>query len=220
MALVNPNGSPISGYTPTITPNNETISLKDLPAGTYYAKVSGNSGATNNYQLYLDAPTNSTPTQNLNNWTILVYMTGSDLSEYAFKSINEMEMATSQFPGGVNFAVLWDQSSLGTTYATGTNPKWGTTGRAIIQADTDENNIATTFDTSIGEQNTGDPASLVNFINWAKTAAPAKNWALVLWDHGNGDLGGFNLDNEGNRIMQINSILMNSNPHCKPLELT
>jgi Ca2+-binding RTX toxin-like protein len=181
------------------TTGNETISLNGLTADTYYVKVVGkDSTITNNYQLHLDVPI-ETPVLQPNDWTILVYMTGSDLSEYAFQDINEMEFAASLLPSNVNFAALWDQSSLGQTYPTGANAAWGTTGRAIIQADTNEKAIATTFDTSIGEKNTGDANSLVDFVNWTKTAAPAKKYALVLWDHGGGDLGGFNIDNEGNR---------------------
>jgi hypothetical protein len=40
--------------------------------------------------------------------------------------------------------------------------------------------------TSIGEANMGDPATLVNFVQWATATYPADHYALVLWDHGNG----------------------------------
>jgi hypothetical protein len=178
--------------------DSERISLQGLAAGTYYAKVLGNGSATNRYQLSIDAPTN--PATSQNEWTILVYMTGSDLQKPAFDSINEMEAASTLLPSNVNFAVLWDQSSTDPSkiYATGTQTPWGTAGRAIIQADTNPDRIATTFDTSLGELDTGDPQNVINFVNWAKTAAPAKKYALVLWNHGGGDLNGFNLDNEGN----------------------
>jgi Ca2+-binding RTX toxin-like protein len=178
------------------TSNNETITLDGLAAGTYYAKVLGNGTATNRYQLYLDAPTDASKTKD--EWTIFVYMTGSDLSESAFRDINEMELAASRLPSNVNIAVLWDQSSLQKTYATGTNLPWGDTGWAIIRPDTDADKIATTF-TRIGEKNTGDPNTLSTFLNTAKLAAPANNYGLILWDHGGGDIGGFNVDNEGNR---------------------
>ena len=181
------------------TSNNETISLEDLPPDTYFIKVLGKGSATNNYQLYLDTPIETNALEQ-NDWTILVYMTASDLQKSAFDDINEMEFAASFFPSNVNFAVFWDQSSFDPNqqFATGTQAKWGTAGRAIIQADTDPESVATTFDISIGEKNTGDLNTLVEFIDWAKTAAPAENYALILWDHGGGDLGGFNVDNEGN----------------------
>ena len=40
--------------------------------------------------------------------------------------------------------------------------------------------------TSIGEQNMGDPATLVDFVQWATTTYPANHYALILWDHGSG----------------------------------
>ncbi|TRV50784.1 MAG: hypothetical protein EWV53_14205 [Microcystis panniformis Mp_MB_F_20051200_S9] len=177
------------------TTDNETITLDGLTAGTYYAKVFGN-GATvaNGYQLYIDAPTEAVQTRD--EWTIFVYMTGSDLAQSAFNDINEMELAAASLPSNVNIVVLWDQSSLSTTYATGTNSAWGDTGWAVIRPDTDKDRVATTF-TLLGERNTGDPNTLVEFLNIAKTAAPANKYGLILWNHGNGELGGFNVDNEG-----------------------
>jgi len=40
--------------------------------------------------------------------------------------------------------------------------------------------------TMLGEINTGDPASLVDFVHWAYTRYPAKRNALVIWSHGSG----------------------------------
>ena len=36
------------------------------------------------------------------------------------------------------------------------------------------------------ETNTGDPAALISFINWAGKQYEAKHYALVLWNHGSG----------------------------------
>jgi clostripain len=179
------------------TTNNETITLDGLAAGTYYAKIFGNSATVaNGYQLYLDVPTEVATTKD--EWTIFVYMTGSDLAESAFNDINQMEYAASLLPSNVNIVVLWDQSSLSTKYATGTNAAWGDTGWAVIRPDTDKDKIATTF-TLLGEKNTGDPNTLVEFLNTAKAAAPANKYGLIMWNHGGGEIGGFNIDNEGNR---------------------
>lgn len=83
------------------------------------------------------------------------------------------------------------------------------TGVSIIRPDSDStvitsnfqgfdgNSIVPTFDLSL-DANTGDPKTLENFIKWAKDASPANNYGLILWDHGSGDLEGFNVDNEGN----------------------
>ncbi|MCA2624882.1 MAG: pre-peptidase C-terminal domain-containing protein, partial [Microcystis sp. M20BS1] len=175
------------------TNNRETLSLAGEAAGTYYARVIGNSNATNNYQFYIDAPTNAASTKN--EWTIFVYMTGSDLAESAFNDINEMELAAASLPSNVKIAVFWDQTA-NRPYATANQSAWGTAGWAILQPDTDLKRVATPF-TLLGEKNSGDPATLTEFINLAKSAAPANNYGLILWNHGNGELGGFNVDNEG-----------------------
>ena len=123
------------------TTNTESISLKDLNPGTYYAKVYGNNNATNSYQLYLNAPVNSNTGQPQNDWTVMVYMTASDLAKYALADINEMEYASSLFPNTVKFSVLWDQSSSQQTYSTPGNSTWGDTGRAIIRPDNNNPNL-------------------------------------------------------------------------------
>ncbi|GAG81563.1 unnamed protein product [marine sediment metagenome] len=54
--------------------------------------------------------------------------------------------------------------------------------------------VRTRFDL-LGEKNTGDPNTLVDFVTWSKELAPADNYGLILWDHGAG-LGGANFDDE------------------------
>jgi hypothetical protein len=70
---------------------------------------------------------------------------------------------------------------------------WGDSGYAIIQPDTDKEVVRTTF-VKQGEKNSGDPATLKAFISWAKGSAPAQKYALILWDHGGGELDGSNFD--------------------------
>ena len=195
--------------------NVERVSLAGRPAGTYYLKVYGYNGAANpsyslrfNHGIVLDQPV-SLPYQGApiqpppvvppvgaaGAWTIAVYMTSTDLSSFAFADINEMEYAVSRFAPGAKIVVFWDQWSRG-SYATGggTQAAWGTAGRAVIAADTNANQIATTFDI-VGERNTGDPAVLREFLTWTMTVAPASQYGVVMWDHGGG-LSGVNFDDE------------------------
>src|SRR5207253_691685 len=90
--------------------DNQTISLEGLDAGTYYAHVFGAAGATNSYSLALNMSA-SRSLVDVNAWTIMVYMTASNLEEYAFADINEMEDAASRLPGNVSIVVYWDQSA-------------------------------------------------------------------------------------------------------------
>jgi hypothetical protein len=38
----------------------------------------------------------------------------------------------------------------------------------------------------LGNQNTGDPQSLIDFVSWVAANYPAERYALVLWNHGQG----------------------------------
>lgn len=182
--------------------NSETISMSGLPAGTYYVQAFGYSGAKNpSYSLTITPPAaaptpNPTPTTDA--WTIFVYMTASDLHEFANQDINEMEKAAASLPSSVNIVVLWDQSSTLTKYATGNGSQaaWGTTGRAVIQADTNMSRVATTFDI-IGEKNTGSATTLKDFLTWGAGVAPAQNYSLIMWNHGAGIYGSNYDDSDG-----------------------
>ncbi|MCS7046816.1 MAG: clostripain-related cysteine peptidase, partial [Gemmataceae bacterium] len=195
LALLNAAGTNVLRTPATAQTGNEIISLDGLTAGTYLVRVEGAAGTVQNrYTLYVDAPLQTN--QATDDWTILVYITASDLAPFAFEDINEMERAAAVLPGTVNIAVLYDQSANHQRFATGggTQAAWGTTGRGIIRPDANPNIIATPFDLSIGEKNTGSSAALVEFLTWARTAAPATRYALVMWNHGQG-VDGFNFDN-------------------------
>jgi hypothetical protein len=46
----------------------------------------------------------------------------------------------------------------------------------------------------LGEVNMGDPTVFVNFVKWAIDNYPAKKYAVVVWDHGSGWIGGVSYD--------------------------
>jgi hypothetical protein len=154
-----------------------------------------------------DVPPVIPPTPAGNAWTILVYMTGENLNTYARDDINEMEKALVSMPAGVKIVVSWDQpkSGVGSAYATGggTQSAWRTYGRSVLTADSSTTRIASTFDLSLGERNTGDPATLVDFVKWGVQKAPAQKYLLQMWGHGGG-LDGSQFDSEsGNDALTI-----------------
>lgn len=146
-----------------------------------------------------DVPPPAPPPVTTGSWTILVYMTGEDLNTYARDDINEMERALGSLPSSVRIVVAWDQpkSGVGTAYATGggTQPAWRTYGRSVLRADSSTTTIASTFDLSLGERNTGDPKTLVDFVTWGVQQAPAQKYFLQMWGHGAG-LDGSQFDSE------------------------
>ena len=50
----------------------------------------------------------------------------------------------------------------------------------------DESNPAKTWGESLGEVDMGNPQTLVDFLEWAKSSYPARKYALIIEDHGNG----------------------------------
>ncbi|MFV2065782.1 MAG: clostripain-related cysteine peptidase [Pirellulales bacterium] len=226
LQVLDANGQEIQGLSGTETTGYRTIFLAGLLTDAngdglhdaeqvYYVRVQAAGGVdsiSNRYALNFEGPEVSSGGQDA--WTIMVYITASDLTQYAFDSINDLETAAALLPPNVNLAVFYDQSRdepkvtpwrqdgslpVGTDYgeaadASGVS-KWFDAGWAIIQPDTDPERVATTFQ-RIGERNSGDPATLEEFMDWAMSAAPAERYGLVMWNHGAG-LEGFNLDDRG-----------------------
>ena len=193
----------------------ERLSLAGRPAGTYYLRVYGYRGAANpdyavrfNQGITVDPPVTlpsfgeplppppalpPTPTNPVGDWTIAVYMTSTDLADFAFDDVNEMELAVSRFAPGAAITVFWDQWR-GKSFPTSSQAAWDTTGRAVIAPDTNLGTIATEFQI-LPEQNTGDPAVLKDFLTWTMEVRPATRYGVVMWDHGGG-LSGVNFDDE------------------------
>lgn len=175
----------VSTRTDVMTESDETLQMRIVSAT---GATVGNPATA--IATIKDVPPVTPPTPSGGSWTILVYMTGENLNTDARDDINEMEKALGTLPGSVKIVVSWDQpkSSVGTAYATGggTQSAWRTYGRSILKADSSTTTIASTFDLSFGEKNTGDPATLVDFVKWGVQQAPAQRYLLQMWGHGGG----------------------------------
>jgi hypothetical protein len=114
----------------------------------------------------------------------MVYMVGSDLeskscSPYGCASIDLAEME--QVGSNDNLKVIVETGGAN-------KDDWRTVQRHIIK----QGNRETLLD--LGNLNMGDPLTLQNFITWSITNYPADKYALILWDHGGGAIGGFGQD--------------------------
>ena len=190
LELLDHEQNPVAGQPQTDAPGFRSISLAGLDAGDYFLRASGVAGATNQYDLKINATTEA------DDWTILVYMTASDLAGRAKNDLEELELALSRLPESVNIAVFLDQSQskpFATPVNGGSNAPWGETGQAFLVPDTDMTAIATSFEL-LEEKDSGDPDTLRDFVDWATDSRPAANYALVLWGHGLGVFGS-NFDN-------------------------
>lgn len=119
-------------------------------------------------------PNPSTPKE----WTYMVYMAAdNNLSEAAMADLNEMEQIGSSnqinIVAQADFSPLY--SSLSSTH----------TQRGLIVKDNRPSQV-TSLKYMGRNVNMAEPLSLVEFVQWAKKTYPAKNYALVLWSHGDG----------------------------------
>jgi hypothetical protein len=111
-------------------------------------------------------------------WTFMMYMSGdNDLEQFAIQDFLEMSSVGST--DAVNIVVQLDRA----TGFDGSFDDWTDTRRGLVSfGDLPDS----TWGTSIGEANMGDPNTLADFVTWAMTAYPAMNYSLTLWDHGGG----------------------------------
>lgn len=116
-------------------------------------------------------------------WTVMIYMDGdNNLESAAIDDFNELEFSGSD--ANVNIIVQIDRIP---GYDT-SNGNWTTTRRYYVTHDPGGYNttIVSSLISDLGELNMGDPNTLTNFVNWARTSYPADYYLLVLWDHGAG----------------------------------
>jgi hypothetical protein len=101
-------------------------------------------------------------------WTFMVYLAGdNNLSTAGDKDLSEMRAVGST--ADVNIVAEFDNAG-----NRGTN-------RYHIQRGGEDEEVE-----SPGETDSGDPAVLVGFVEWAVGKFPADRYALVLWNHGGG----------------------------------
>src|SRR5919106_3658128 len=154
---------------------------------TLVSQIVSPSPTESNLPAVSPTPQPSVDPSSLAEWTVIVYSAADDevLEESMWFDINEMELVGSN--PQMNIVVQIDR------YASGFagDGDWSDTRRYLITQDSDLNSITSPIVQSLGELDTGDPQTLINFVTWAVQNYPAKKYALVLSDHGGGWTGGF-----------------------------
>jgi hypothetical protein len=111
-------------------------------------------------------------------WTILVYLAGdNNLEADALRDLNEMEAVGSS--DQVRVVVEFDRAG-----RAGDGERWTSARRYLIARDGDTTRVTSPVLAELGEQNTGDPQTLADFVVWGVRQYPARRYALVIWDHG------------------------------------
>ena len=103
-------------------------------------------------------------------WTILVYLAGDNNLE-SFGQLDLEEMKVGGPTADVQVVAQFDQMGDGVTR------------RYCLSAN---RSLAADVVGELPEANTGDPASLLDFVRWGLAEFPAEHTALVLWNHGSG----------------------------------
>ncbi len=139
-------------------------------------------------------------------WTIAVYMVGdNNLTDAAWADLNEMETVGTTdsvaIVAEVEFSDTFSQE-VPTSYRTGAY-------RLEVGSDDDTADVSSLADaTELGtSHNMSDPDSLASFLSWAAETYPAKNLALVMWNHGAAYRGGFTDQGVDNALLDLEEIV-------------
>lgn len=139
-------------------------------------------------------------------WTILVFMNGdNNLEQYALADFYEMaEVGSTR---SVNVVVQLDRNG---GYTNDYN-RWMDTRRFLVKKDRAP--LADAAVEALDEVNMGTPQSLENFIRWGMTAYPAKRYALIIWDHGQGYRDAASTEVQGDRFRSAHGMPFRSVSH-------
>lgn len=114
-------------------------------------------------------------------WTVLVHLNAdNDLEKFGVQDLNEMEKGLSGT--SVQILVLIDRCK-GFDDSEG---DWTGTRLYRVKPDQNMNKVASDMLLDVGEANMGDPKVLSAFVEGCLKAYPARQTALLMWNHGGG----------------------------------
>ena len=115
------------------------------------------------------------------NWTVMVYINAkNNLEKFGLLDVNEMEKvgSTDKVKIAVELGRIKGYDS--------SDGNWLGQRRYIVAKDADMAKIASPILQDIPKADMGDYKHLVDFVAWAKKAAPAQKYMLIVWNHGSG----------------------------------
>lgn len=124
------------------------------------------------------------PAEQAPSTTFLIYMCGTDLEEdNSFASLDLQEMMRADLPKGGPVTVLVETGGVkewrNRAMTAGRNQRFEVIGHELVLRDD-----------SLGKRNMGKPETLISFLEWGLSYAPADRVILVLWSHGGGPIEG------------------------------
>ena len=123
--------------------------------------------------------------QQLDEWTVMMYVSGSNLESDGGAATGDMKelLSIANQPDDVNIL-----------YQTGGTTKWQSmsgyiSGATSISASRSQrwevqNQKIVLKDNTLGQQNMASATTLENYIKWGVSNYPAQKYAVIFWDHG------------------------------------
>ncbi|NTU74682.1 MAG: hypothetical protein HGA86_00990 [Anaerolineaceae bacterium] len=155
--------------------------------------ATGSSSPSNTSVPTLDpsnAPLSSSKSKQSDTWLVILYQNGDDevLEEDTFIDLNEAEIVGST--DQVKIVSQIDRYDGGFDG----DGDWTTAKRFLITKDNDLDAIHSKELADLGEVDSGNPETLVDYVTWAIRAYPSDHYVLILGDHGAGWDGGWTDD--------------------------
>ncbi|MCX5791364.1 MAG: clostripain-related cysteine peptidase [Elusimicrobia bacterium] len=155
-----------------------------LPLSVYSSDFSLNSAFVADLPAAADSPVPKAPAP-LAEWTVMYFVNGkNNLESSAMMDMNQLELVGTTARvrivaelGRMNGQPEGDDHSEG---------DWTGVRRYLIVKDADTGRITSPVLMQRARYDMGDWKELAGFIQWTKANYPARRYALVLWDHGNG----------------------------------
>jgi hypothetical protein len=188
------NGTSLaSGVNSGNTPELVTVQLQsgqDYYARIYpYRRLSGSNYNFSVNRVSSSSAPGSSPSPDTSrlSWNIMVYIAGdNDLAPFVRRDINEIERVSHS-----GFAVtgLVDLNSSYLSSSLASSERFTGTRMGIFSSSENSDTVVSLTSsngsfTNPGNLNTGNSQTLTQFIQYAMSARPADNYALVIWDHG------------------------------------
>jgi len=157
------------------------VQITEAPAATDEAPTLANDTAETN-------PINPAVQSEPGTWLVMLYQNADDevLEQDIFIDLNEAEVV-----GSTDAVTIVSQIDRYDGAYNG-DGDWTSTKRYFVNQDDNLESIASDELEDLGELDSGDSATLVEFAKWAITTYPADNYVLILSDHGAGWTGGWN----------------------------
>ena len=152
-------------------------------------------------------------------WTVMMYMAADDkgpAADFTLSRVNQVALEIGRMPATVSLGdvnVVAEIDSVGYPAADPAQLFGGAASarRGLIETNGVPDSV---WGTDLGNIDSGNPQTLINFVQWAMANYPADHYALILWGNGEGFEGVCRDDTSGS-ILSMSDLaqVMDAIPH-------